>query len=343
MKKTSFLLGALASTVCHVAAQTPFPIREVESDQQRRQMERAAREIEPGDTAPELYPGEVSDIGPQSILKYKPRKTYIEAMADAQYFYTDNMFLDEEDEQWADVLVATAQIALAPTAYDLGGGKLAPRLGYRHQWYMYGLLNDDTVSVVDFQTPTPTVRDIELKKFDFNAQTLFTDARWTLGHWDFELGFDYMRLMESDDYDQFYQEYVPRLGVRRLFPLYETGTLSVGYAGDYHFADTDLPPPDFNEDFNSRTDHSLFVAFTQSLCKHAVVQPFYRFKYTRFTEGDERDDYLHSFGVAVHCFFTEQVGLRAFAGYDLLESSNPDVPDYRRLDTGAGLNLTFRF
>jgi hypothetical protein len=336
------LLGAcLASTVCNVVAQTPGAIRQVDADQQRRQMERDARPIEPGDTAPELYPGEVTDIGPQSILTYKPRKTFVEAMVDGQYFYTDNMFLNEEDKQSTDVFVGTAQIALAPTPYDLWGGKLGPRIGYRHQWYMFGLLNDDTVQVFDFETLS--FREMELRKFDFNAQTIFTDGRWTLGNWAFDVGFDYTRLMESDDYDQFYQEYVPRWGAQRVFPLYESGALSLGYAGDYRFADTDLPPPAFNEDFNTRTDHSLYVGFAQSLCKHAVLQPYYRFKYTRFTEGDERDDYLHSFGVAVHCFFTEQIALRAFAGYDMLDSSNPVIPDYRRLDAGGGLNLTFRF
>ena len=343
MRKLKLILpgACLALMVSTVAAQTPGAIQQVESDQQRRQMERDARPIVPGESAPELYPGEVTDVGPQSILTYKPRKTYVEAMVDGQYFYTDNMFLDETNRQATDVFVATAQFALAPTPYDLWGGKLGPRIGYRHQWYMYGLLNDDTRQVFDFETLT--TREVELRKFDFNAQTIFTDGRWTWNNWAFDLGFDYTRLMESDDYDQFYSEYVPRWGVQHIFPLYRTGALSVGYAGDYRFADTDLPPPDFNEDFNSRTDHSLNVAFTQSLCRHAVVQPFYRFKYTRFTEGDERDDYLHSFGVAVHCFFTEQIALRAFAGYDMLESSNPVIPDYRRLDAGGGLNLTFRF
>jgi hypothetical protein len=343
MRKLKIILpgACLALTVASVAAQTPGAVRQVEADQQRRQMERDARSIQPGALAPELYPGEVTDIGPQSILTYKPRKTYVEAMVDGQYFYTDNMFLNEEDKQGTDVFVATAQFALAPTPYDLWGGKLGPRIGYRHQWYMFGLLNDDTVQVFDFETLS--FREMELRKFDFNAQTIFTDGRWTLGNWAFDLGFDYTRLMESDDYDQFYQEYVPRWGVQRVFPLYETGALSLGYAGDYRFADTDLPPPAFNEDFNTRTDHSLYVSFAQSLCKHAVLQPYYRFKYTRFMEGDERNDYLHSFGVAVHCFFTEQIALRAFAGYDMLETSNPVIPDYRRLDAGGGLNLTFRF
>jgi hypothetical protein len=343
MRKSTFVLlhACCALAVGHAGAQTPGAIRQVESDQQRRQLERNARPIEPGDTAPELYPGEVTDVGPQSILKYKVRRTYFEAMVDAQYFYTDNMFLNEDDKQSADVLVGTAQFALAPTPFDMAGGKLAPRLGYRHQWYTFGLLKDEQVPVFDFNTPG--FRDADLNEFDFNAQTIFTDGRWTAGKWVFEAGFDYTRLMDSDDYDQFYQEYVPRWGVQHLFTLSEMGTLSVGYAGDYRFADTDLPPPAFDEDFNTRTDHSLFVTYTHSLCKYAIVQPFYRFKYTHFTEGDKRDDYLHSFGLAVHGFFTPQISVRLFAGYDILESSNAAIPDYKRLDAGAGLNLTFRF
>lgn len=341
MRKFTLIILGASFTFCHARAQAPGAIQQVDSVQERRQLERNARPIEPGELAPELYAGEISDTGPQTVLTFKPRKSYFEAIADAHYFYTDNMFLNEEDEQSADVLVSTAQLALAPTPYDLGGGKFAPRIGYRHQWYMFGLAKDEQVNVFDFGTGT--FRTADLDEFDFNAQTIFTDNRWTLGQWAFDLGFDYTRLMDSEDYDQFYQEYVPRWGVQRLFPLHESGALSVGYAGNYRFAQTDLPPPGFNDNFNTRTDHILLVGYTQSLCKYAVVQPFYRFKYTRFTQGDERNDYLHSVGLAAHCFFTQHIGLRAFAGYDILETSNPSVPDYRRLDAGGGLNLTLRF
>jgi hypothetical protein len=341
MRKLPLIILSAGFVFCQSNAQTPGAIQQVDSVQQRQQLERNARPIEPGEAAPELYPGEISDTGPQTVLRFKPRKTYFEALADAQYFYTDNMFLNENEKQSTDVLVGTAQFALAPTPYDLGGGKLAPRLGYRHQWYTFGLAKDEQIQVFDFETLSTRLAD--LNEFDFNAQTFFTDGRWARDNWIFEAGFDYTRLMDSDDYNQFYQEYVPRWGVRRPFPLYETGTLSLGYAGDYRFAQTDVPPPTFDDDFNSRTDHSLFVAYSQSLCKNAVLQPYYRFKYTRFTAGDERNDYLHSFGLALHCFFNQYIGLRAFAGYDILDSSNPDVPDYKRLDAGGGLNLTFRF
>ena len=341
-KRTIVILGvSWALMFCRANAQTPGAIRQVDSVQQRRQIEQTARSYEESGSAPELYPGESSDIGPQSILKLKPRKTCVEAMADAQYFYTDNMFLNEQGRQDSDVLVSTAQIALAPTPYDVGGGSLAPRLGYRHQWYDFGLASNTRLTVYDFQAHL--FRGARLNEFDFNAQTIFTDGRWKRENWTIEAGFDFTRLMDTANYDQFYREFVPRWGVQRLFPLNGTKAFSVGYEGDYRSADTDLPPPSFNQDFNSRTDHSLFIVYTHALSKHAVVQPSYRFKYTRFTAGENRDDYLNSFGLALYCFFTRQISARAFVGYDIMNTSGNSVPAYNRLDAGGGANLSIRF
>jgi len=313
-------------------AQTPGAIEQVESVQQRRQLDSAANSQQEGENAPELFPGESSDVGPQSVLRFKPRKTWFEAFADVQYFYTDNMFLTENNEQSSDVLVSSAQFALAPTPpAALGGGQLAPRLGYRHQWFDYGLAGG-TVNHSTFK----------LNEFDFNAQTAFAYGQWTHGNWVVDAGFDFTRLMDTAKYDEFYKEYVPHWGVQRLFPLSAAGALALGYAGDYRF--TDATVPFFvASDFNDRTDHSLFAAYIATLCKHAVVQPFYRFKYTHFTTGADRSDYLNSFGVAVHYFFTPQISLRAFVNYDIRDSSNSAVPDYNKLDTGGGVNLLVKF
>jgi len=224
------------------------------------------------------------------------------------------------------------ELALAPTAYPLGGGQFAPRIGYRHQWFDYGLWCA-TIDNTNFK----------LREFDFNAQTAFADARWSRDNWILEAGFDYQSLMTAESYEQFYQEYVPRWGLQRLFPLCESSVLAVGYAGDYRFTDEDVPffiPSDLND----RTDHSLFVNFTTAVCKHAVVQPYYRFKYTHFTDDlVDRDDYLHSFGIAVHCFLTRNISVRAFVNYEILESSNQFVPEYNKLDAGGGVNFNIRF
>jgi len=337
--RTVGLAASFALVVCQALAQNPGALQQMETVQQRERLSRAVKSNE--SPAPELYPGEASDVGPQSILQYKARKTYVEAIADAQYFFTDNMFLNQHDKQHADVLVSTAQFALAPTAYDLWGGEFAPRIGYKHQWYDFGLISDKQVTVVDFNTLT--AHDVKLNAFDFNAQTIFTDARWAHANWIFMAGFDFTRLMDTGHYDQFYREYVPRWGVQRDFGLNEKMVVSLAYEGDYRFANTDLPPPTLNSDFESRTDHSLIVSLTQNLCPHAIVQPYYRFKYTHFTQGENRDDYLNSFGLAVYCAITRQITLRGFVGYDILNTNSDLVPDYTRLDAGGGVNLTIRF
>jgi len=335
------LAVVLVSVLPSAQAQNPGAIRQAEAVQQRQQSESGAP-FKEGADAPELYAGESSDLGPQSLLKPGERKTHISVSLDSQYFYTDNMLLGTgAGRQESDVLVSTAQIALAPTGYDLGAGKFAPRVGYQHQWQNFGLASDARLTVFDFKTGG--LRQARLNEFDFNVQTVFTDARWTFGAWTFEAGFDFRRLLTTSDYEQFYREYVPRWGVQRLFKLGDNSAFALGYEGDYRFTDTDFPPPAFGSDYNDRTDHSLFAFYAQSLGKHVVAQPYYRFKYTRFTAGEDRDDYLNSFGLAVNWYFCPHASLRAFVAYDILETNSALVPDYRAFNGGGGINLTVRF
>ena len=335
------LAAAFALTLCRASAQNSSALQQMDAVQQRERLSRAAKSSENEVPAPELYRGETNDVGPQSILQFKPRKTYFEAIADAQYFFTDNMFLNQHDKQHADVLVSTAQFALAPTAYDLWDGQFAPRLGYRHQWFDFGLISDKQVTVADFNTLT--VHDVGLNAFDFNVQTVFTDARWARGNWIFMAGFDFTRLLDTDHYDQFYREYVPRWGVQRNFTLNEKTVVSLGYEGDYRFADTDFPPPTLSSDFESRTDHSLLASLSYNLCAQSVLQPYYRFKYTHFTQGEKRDDYLNSFGLALYFTITRQITMRGFVGYDIMNTNSDFVPDYNVFNAGGGINLTIRF
>jgi len=92
--KKYFLTGALGLVASVTAfAQMPNASQQVDSVQQRHQLDQAAQMMITTNAVPELYAGESSDVGPQSVLQTKPRRTYLEAFADAQYFYTDNMFL----------------------------------------------------------------------------------------------------------------------------------------------------------------------------------------------------------------------------------------------------------
>ena len=335
--KTLIAFGAgLLAGVGIAGAQTPGAINQVENVQLQQHLDQTAQQtFNEGASAPELYPGEDQDVGPQSVLRFKPRQPLFEAMADAQYFYTDNMFLDDQNKISTAVLVSTVEVALTPKPFDLAGGEVAPRLGYRHQWFDYGF-DGKTLP----QTGTP------LSDYDFNAQTCFADLQWSHGNWKVGAGLDYTRLMSTSDYDQFYQEWLPHWGVRRVFPLNGKAAFSLGYEGNYHFSDSANALPPFSQnDFDDRTDQMLAATYVQMLGKYAVIQPYYLFKYTYFTQSTTGSPNvcLNSFGLALYWILCPNCNVRAFVGYDIKNSDNSSVPEYHQFDAGGGVNIAFKF
>jgi len=321
-------------------AQMPNASQQVENVQQRRSLEQAAQSLT-GTNVPALYESETSDVGPQSVLKMKPRRMWIQAFADEQYFYTDNMFLADHGQQGADVLVSTVQAALAPTPFEFHGGQLAPRVGYQHRWFNYDLAGSGTVNVYDFNTGT--FNTIGLDVFDFNASTVFGDVAWQRENWTFGLGANFLRLLDSGNYNEFYHEYVPRWFVRRDFPLTQTTAISLAYEGDYRATETASPMPvGYTGSFNDRSDHSLVLFGSWRLCSHAILQPVYRFEFTHYTRIN-RDDLLNSFGLTLYCPLTKNVTLRGFVGYDNLNTDGFYAQHYEQLSAGGGLNLTVNF
>ena len=293
--------------------------------------------------APSLFPEEDADVGPQSVLKLKrsggaPR---IEVFADAQYFYTDNMFLTDRNKQSADLLVSTIQGALTVAKFGILEGEFVQRVGYRHQWFDYGLTDRRTIDAYDFDTAT--FKSVRLNAFDFNAQTFFADGTWKRDNWVAGLSFDYQRLLTTSSYEEFYHEFTPRWTIKRVVPLCPKSALSLGYEGDYRSTETHNPPDAFTSNLNDRTDHSLFADVNYAFCKYAIGQAYYRFQYTYFAGSERRQDYLNTFGLALYCPFTENAGLRFFAAYDILRTNGKFVNNYDKLDSGVGVNLMVRF
>jgi hypothetical protein len=337
--KTKILIAFSAGLLAGVGiagAQTPGAMNQVENFQAQQHLDQAAQQtFNEGASAPELYPGEDQDVGPQSVLRIKPRQPLFEAMADAQYFYTDNMFLDDQNKVSTAVLVSTVEVALTPKSFDLAGGNVVPRLGYRHQWFDYG-----------FDGKTLPQTGAPLSDYDFNAQTCFADLRWSQGNWIAQAGLDYTRLMSTSDYDQFYQECLPHWGVQRAFPLFGKSVFSLGYEGNYHFSDSATPQPLYSQnDFDDRTDQMLVATYVQMLGKYAAIQPYYRFKYTYFTQSTTGSPNvcLNSFGLALYWILCPNCNVRAFVGYDIKNSDNSTAPSYHQFDAGGGLNVSFRF
>lgn len=325
-------LIALGFGAMRAQAQNAAAMDQVGISQQRRSLEQSAElKYETGETAPSLYPGETEDVGPQSVLAVKPRRTLFQGMADIQYYYTDNAFLDHSVRYNSGVMVSTVNFALAPTPYPLWGGLSAPRIGYQSQWFNF------------FQYAP---HDQTLGSFDFNSQTVFLDETWTWhNNWQFGVGFDYTRLLTMSDYHEFYSEYTPRWAASYITPIGQKSAFSVGYQGYYHFTHAPefqfaLSQPESN--FYDRLDQMLLASFTYAPCEHVVLQPYYTFRYTHFTQTIHRDDYLNSVGVGAYYQFCKAFTARLFTTFDH-RNSNVTQAQYNAFSAGVGANATVRF
>lgn len=287
------------------------------------------------DIAPTL-PGEsVEDTGPQFLVRAKPRRQWFEAIADSQFYYTSNFTLNEEGtfvgEEDTAMLVSTAQFALCPV-FDVASGRISPRLGYRHQWYNYDIVENEGRN----------------NAFDFDSQTVFAEINWYLPGDDWRIfgGFEWRRLLghegPSPDYAEFYKEYVPYWGADRFFRFADWGMLQLRYESQVHLTAVD-PMPDAS--INDRIEHYITINYAHAIRPDLVVRPFYRFAYYDYLHGTwgDRNDTIHSLGVTVTWRIASWLDLRVFFVYDHKESDDELVPDYRKFDAGPGVMAVCTF
>jgi len=281
---------------------------------------------------PVLFPGEEADLGPQYIVRKVPRRKWIDVLFDTQYFYTSNAFLSEPPvgETETTLMISTAQIAVAPSAFKVGDGGLLPRVGFRYQWYNYGLGTDSTT----------------VNNFDFDSMTVFADVRYVYEDWIFGVGFEWNRLLGHEppiaDYAEFYKEYVPAAYVTRVFEITDKQQFYIDWWGDYRFTEVaSLPFPGLTADGNDRMDQNLRVTYVAEVYDNLYVQPFIRGQYTYYTEGANsgRGDLFGSFGCTINYSITNWASVRTFVNYDMRESDAPLIPDYTNLNAGGGVSV----
>ena len=285
--------------------------------------------------APELYPGENADVGPQHILRVLRRKTYFELVADSQYFYTDNPFLSDQNKTRTSLFVNTVQAAFAPEPIWLGRAQFAPAVGFRSQWFNYDLLDGSGDG---------------LNRLDFNAQTAFLNARYQRGPWQVYAGFDFTRLVDQGSYKEAYREYAPTLGIQRFFPINDRLMFIASVQFGYHLTGLPATPTLPRLDVNDRYDGVVNLSINQEILPRLFVQPYYRFQYTYYpgfsdgtTAGTRRNDVVNTFGASLIYYFNQHVGVRLFANYEMKASSYSVAFNYHKLDAGGGLAVNWRF
>jgi hypothetical protein len=347
-----WLVLIVGSASLSASAQIGGAVGQMENANTRQQLNQTAQSRLAGsNSVPQLYEGETSDVGPQSVVTPTVRHTLFQARADVQLLYTDNAFLTANHKIDTGVLISTAEFALAPTPYPLGNGTLAPRIGYQSQWFDY-FFNDQKFGFVGNNFVSPPK---ELSDFNFNSQMVYGDATWTDNHLSFGAGLEATRMFNTPNYDPFYDELAPYWSARYVLPVCDKAALSASYLGDYRFTSIETSPfVGFDSDINNRMDHALLVTWTQVLRKNLVFQPFYEFKYTRFTEDvffvqrngvgvtTTRNDYLNTAGAGIYWLVCPNCTVRGFINYNSLKS-NISAAEYREFDGGGGLDVTIRF
>lgn len=335
-------LACLASISAARAQAPATAIQQMENSQ--RQMELQKPQLFNANTnaeAPELFPGENTDIGPQRILKMIPRKKWFEVTADSMFFYTENAYLSDSQKQSSTIFVNTIQAAFSPDATSLADGQFAPGIGFRSQWFNYDLGENNNLS-----------------RLDFDAQTAFVSAKYTLKGWQFYGELDYTRLLSQASYNEVYHEFMPVAGIRRMFVINDKAAFTAGYQIAYHA--TEIPAlPSFStnnlegRDVNDRLDNTLAFSFAYLVSPKLIMQPFYRIQYTYYpgysdnsTSETGRNDLLNDFGATLIYQFNKNFAARAFVDYQVLNSdykSTINSVGFHNLNAGAGVTLDFRF
>jgi len=324
--RSGALYISISSGIFSLHAQ-PAAIQQLQNNQITREFQPPPPGLAAGTNAPELYAGENLDVGPQRILRMLPHHAWLGALFDSQAFFTDNANYAPQPfavSSW--VFVNTVQASLTPPAVTLGPGRATVAIGVASQWYNYG--------------------DNRMESFDFNAQTIFLNGNYTVGKWQFGAGANLTRLVNQENYNETYREFMPNLGIQRVLPLNRRLSLILGDLVEYHL--TEVPSVlGSRADINDRLDNIASLSLAWQATRHLLLQPFYRFQYSNYqhdTPGTSgRNDYLQSLGLSATYYFNRQVSLRAFYNYNRRQSGDPFTPAYREMDGGPGISLDIKF
>jgi hypothetical protein len=306
----------------------PVNVQQFQNTQQAQQLQTPLTGLKAGTNAPELYPAETTDVGPQRILRLNPRPDYFDVFFDSQLFYSDNAnYAQGSGIIASSVAVNTVQAAFTPPDFKLGPGRFAPAAGFISQWYNYG--------------------NNRMTSLDFNAQTAFVSARYSINNWQIGLGGNYTRLVNQRNYEQTYDEFLPVLTLQRIFSIGDNVLFVVGNQLDYHFTSVPAAPGAGPAEINNRLDDAVSVALSWQLTHHLILQPYYRFQFSNYRYNtdrtSDRNDYLNSFGITLACYVNQNVSLRTFFNYNIKQSDDPFTPAYHEYNGGIGATVNFNF
>jgi hypothetical protein len=287
-------------------------------------------------TAPQLYEGELEDIGPQYVLQPEARPKYFNVMADWQLYRTDNATLSPANKGSTDVAVLSLQalVQSQEMSWFKDTVNVQARAGLRYQTFNYGLLSgrDKLIS------------GQPVKDDDFMTYTPYAELAFNQGSWSGSVGVRYAAYTNDNAVTQgtFYQETVPYWLVAYQWSLTDNQMVQFQYDGDYRGTNTasgGLQPVGWND----RTDHAASLVYNYILNNAWVFQPSYRFTYSDYTNSArQRDDLVNTASFMVAYYFNGWASVRAFTSYEI-RSSSEALQNYQDWNIGIGVNLSYSF
>ena len=302
----------------------PVNVQQFQNTQQAQQLQKPLAGFNTITNAPEIYPGENADTGPQRILRRTPRPDYFDIFFDSQVFCSDNAnFAEGPAIIGSAVFVNTGQIRLHTAGHEAwAGNRFAPSAGYVGQWYNYGENN-------------------QMTSLDFSAQTFFINNRYNRGQPGSSPSVDKLHAPagSQNGYNWTYQEYLPAFTVQRIFPVNDQFLFVIGNQVDYHF--TSEPPGSWNLlGINNRFDEAVSLTLSWQITRQLSVQPYYRFMFSNYRyntlQTSDRNDYLNSFGFTLAYYVDRNLSIRTFLNYNIKTSDDPYTPAYHELNGGVG-------
>lgn len=287
----------------------------------------------PPPTVPELFAGELDDVGPQYLLVAAPRPPAWDAWCDLEITATSNVTLIETTPASSTLTVAQAGLTHRSQPFARWGGQSHWQLGAHAQAYRYGYLTG-----VHEQ-----INLVEISRNNFDLGGLHARLDWQRGPWIAAVTARASSLRSTATRRTFYQELASEWSLFWQKPLTPKRTLAVGLDGAMRFSATAsfglLPSA-----WNNRVEQSFVATLDQQLGGSWHVQPTVRYLVSHYVAANRnRTDQQ----VAARLTLTRAVGrhleVRLSAGYELRESNDPVIPDFRKWDGGVAAGGRWRF
>ncbi|WP_415663374.1 hypothetical protein, partial [Rariglobus hedericola] len=281
------------------------------------------------------------DGGTQRMAETRKLPFKLSLAYDLQVFYTDNVFLQPNNEVETVVIANTLVARAEGNSIAVGQGLLLPSLSLVYQRYNHDLFGGDQAR----------------QNLDFDAYSIPFQLRYRCGNnWEFGFGITGTAVYSLEgppDYNLTYKSISTALTARKLVSLGRDHILSFGAGVTYFITDAEAPagPLGFNADRNDKIDYTVDAGYYY-LKDRWVVGPYARLTYSdylHFQEGAftdvSRSDLTGSIGVSVSYSITPWASARIYSSYDWRTPQGDEIVDYsyKSANLGAGATLSMSF